>query len=199
MDKRIAIALAIIFAIVAAYCGTLLHKDKAANLKAEITDSTKNAIAQEAPTQSAPQEWNKEDVDATTNGNILLAVRLLGQQTAAETRQKAVKQAPALVIKAPWKYYGQIIKFSGAVGIATDYPPGSDVSSMFNGDECGEIVMYSTDGTIVDYMHSGSTGNISEGGNVVVYGYPVGRAEVPNKLGGTSEQLIVVGKAIVKQ
>lgn len=151
--------------------------------------------SQPAETQKQPT-WNTKDVNIESNGNIPIAVELLN--SSGDIKSKAEDVAPAAVMKAPWKYYGKIVKLTGEVGIAQDYPPGSDVSKSFGGGEVGELVLMNDDSTLIDYLNVGSTGDINVGDAVVVYGYPVGLVEVDNKLGGKTTQLVIVGNAAEK-
>ncbi len=142
-------------------------------------------------------EWNTKDVNVESNGNLPIAVTLLNNDS--DIKSKAESVDPAAVMKAPWKYYGKIIKFTGVVGIAQEYPPGSDISDAVGGSEVGELVITTEDMTFIDYLHIGSTGEANVGDSVTIYGYPIGIVEVENKLGGTTQELCVIGKLIEKQ
>lgn len=151
--------------------------------------STDNKTSQ---TQST---WNTKELDALKNGNIPIAVNLLNDASNADIKGKAENLDPATVFKTPWDHYGKILKFQGETSFVQDYPPDSDTSKALGG-AGSEIVFTTEDGTIVDFLKIGSTGSIKEGDTVVVYGYPVGRMEVPNRVGGTFTQLIIVGKVV---
>lgn len=173
-------------------------------------DTTQQQDAQQQTAQNtAPQtqeqkdetkslEWNTEDMNVETNGNIEIAVELLKSLSAESIKKQAITADPAIVMKSPWKYYGKIVKFTAEVGLAQDYPPGSDESQVLGGTEVGELVIANDLNAIIDYLHIGSTGDIKVGDRVTVYGYPVGLGEVENKLGGTTTQLVVVGKVVEK-
>ncbi len=140
------------------------------------------------PTAIMTERWNTSDVNIETNGNIAVAAQLLANTQPDELKQNITEPDPALVMKAPWEYYGKPIKVTGYVSIVQDYPPNSDIANAINnGNTVGEIVFIPDNAansiTILDYLHLGSTGDIKVGDHVAVYGYAVGLADVENKLG----------------
>lgn len=166
-----------------------------------VTAPTKPAVPQ-PPAQSPPPpkqpSWNTQDVNIETNGNMLVAAEVLKGMSAEDLKKQAQEAKAADVMKAPWKYYGKVVKLGGQVGIAQEYPPGGDVSMAFGGGEIGEIVLVNEDSTFIDYLNVGSTGDVNVGDSTVVYGLPVGHVEATNKLGGKTTELVIVGKAIEK-
>ncbi len=142
---------------------------------------------------SVQTSWNKEDLNADTNGNMQFAVKLLRQNS--NLADIAVDVYPEDVMKRPWDYYGQVVRFTGKASVLQDYPAGSSTGKALGG-ECCEIVMTSGDYStvIVDGILLGSTKGIREGDTVTFVGYPCGISDVQNKLGGTFSHLIVVGK-----
>lgn len=148
------------------------------------------------PVQPREPQWNTSDLDAVTNGNLMEAVRWLKTKEPSWVRSTAdASVEPSLAMKAPWKYYGTPLALTGTVVIAQAYPPGSDVGQVVGGD-VSEIVMMADDGTVVDFMMIGDSGDINVGNVATVFGVVVGQVEVPNKLGGQTTQLMVVGNAI---
>jgi hypothetical protein len=140
-------------------------------------------------------KWNTTDLDVLTNGNLQKAIEVLNSMNDEDIKSKITEVASSDVNKAPWKYYGQIINFSGTAEIVYEYPPGSDFSKVLaKGGECGEIVFITDEGIIIDMLVIGSTGDIGGNDNVEINALPIGRSEVENKLGGSTIQLIVVGK-----
>lgn len=130
--------------------------------------------------------WNVKEMLVEKNGNIPLAVQML----------KAIGEVPAGqdtaagdVLKTPWNYYGKPIKFSGTVGIVQDYPPDS---SFAKGGIQSQVVFSTGDGTIVDLFAMVPSGKLKVGDTISVVGYPVGHAEVQNKMGGNTTQLAIV-------
>ena len=99
-----------------------------------------------------------------------------------------------MVFKEPWKYYGKIVKITGVVAIVQDYPPGSAVTKAIGG-PASEMAIMANDGTYIDFIMLGDSGNVKTGEEVSIYGYPVGQDNVQNKLGGTTTELVIVGNA----
>jgi hypothetical protein len=169
----------------------------------KTTTNTNNEKPKEEPKKEEPKKqepskpnWNMKELDATKNGNIQIAVKQL--QSAGDIKQNAVVAEPATVNKSPWNYYGKIVKMTGVVEVVQDYPPASDVAKMLGGKDASEIVLSTEDDTIVDMFAAVSSGSLKVGDIVTVYGYPVGQAEVDNKIGGKFTHLILVGNAFDK-
>ena len=159
------------------------------------TQNTASTQKQEQKVQTEKKhevQWNKSEPDAMKNGNFALAVKELKKNNNALS-DSAVNQDAASVIKAPWNYYGQIISFTGIVASVQAEPPESKMGKVMGG-QCGEIVMQSDQETIVDAMVSGDVTGIENGQQVTIYAYPVGRTEVPNRIGGSFTHLVVVGR-----
>jgi len=175
-------------------------KSKEGNAEAPIIETTKEPkpITPVAPTHTPiPTSkieiiWNKSDLNITTNGNLALAVNLLKNNPG--NKSEVEKGDAALIMKAPWDYYGKMISLSGAVSSAEDYPPGSDFSKLLESDKTAEIVLIADDGyTIIDMFLRTSSGTLKTGDYVTVFGYPVGRMEIENRIGGSFTHLILVG------
>ncbi|SEC17828.1 hypothetical protein [Paenibacillus sp. GP183] len=96
---------------------------------------------------------------------------------------------PGKVVKTPWNYYGKSISFKGTVGVVDDYPPDS---ALGKSGIASEIVIECVDGTIVDFLSLVPSGDIQMNQQVIITGYPIGRTEVNNTLGGKFAHLIVV-------
>lgn len=140
-------------------------------------------------------QWNTRDLDIATNGNILVAGKILAGMDDEKFQSRITQVFVGSVNKSPWKYYGQVIAFPGEVAVIQEYPPQSDISNWIaNGGECAEIVLVTNEGVIVDALVIGSTGNINVGDYITVNGFPVGKVDAPNQLGGTTNELVVVGK-----
>lgn len=144
-----------------------------------------------APVKPKVAEWNKSDVDAATNGNLIVAINELKKKD--NIAAEAISINPANVIKTPWDYYGQIISVSGYVALVEPQPPTGDIGQVFGGDVYDIVIVQENDDTIVEGFIKGRT-QVSVGDHVTLYGYPIGRTEVPNKLGGSFTHLIIVGK-----
>lgn len=141
--------------------------------------------AQETP---APV-WNFDDADASTNGNVLPASRLMLSGDLAAP--KDIDAASAL--KRPWDHYGQLVCFSGMVGIVNDMPPGDEISKALGG-QAAEVVIATADQTLVDAIIIGSSDTLKPGDSAKVCGLIAGRVDVENQLGGQSTQLLMVAR-----
>lgn len=152
-------------------------------------DSEVSSEARSAPRAPEKPTWNVADANAATNGNMLVALDALNS---GKSIPEAGPTKAALVAKAPWNYYGKRLCFSGTAGIVQDYPPGSEVSNVMRG-PASEVVVLMEDGTIVDTMVKGSSGDLAPDDAVTVCGLAVGNIEVDNQLGGKTTQLLLVG------
>ena len=127
-----------------------------------------------------------------TSGNLEMAIMTFCDKPNVESF--AVDVTASDVMRRPWDYYGQAVRFSGYVAVLQDYPPGHNISKALGGESC-EIVMTADDGvTIVDGMLLGNTKGLQIGDYVTFCGYPCGVMEVPNKLGGNFSHLVVIGR-----
>lgn len=167
---------------------TTTNTSKSTANNKQATDSKENTSTTKEPEKPT---WNTKETDIQKNGNVQTAVKQL--QSAGDIKQKAESLEPAAVAKAPWNYYGKIVKMTGQISDIVEYPIGSDWSKLLGGKESGQIVMSTNDNTIVDMFVVGSTGNLKNGQTVTLYGYPVGLSDVENKLGGKTTQLFIVG------
>ncbi|RIX59277.1 hypothetical protein D3P08_03740 [Paenibacillus nanensis] len=131
-------------------------------------------------------DWNLSEVDALENGNIWLAIDMLN---AIKDMPAGVYEDSEAVHKTPWNYYGTPIAFTGVAVVVEDYPPGSDQSES---GVVSDIVIETYEGTIVEFFSMVPSGSIKVGDEVTITGYPVGRTEVPNTLGGSFTHLITV-------
>ena len=168
---------------------TIAHADQTSEPVNTPTSTSTNTTIPNIETQ-----WNTTDPDAFENGNIFIAVELLVNQKI--TIDEAEYIDPALLIKAPWKYYGKYITVFGTVAVIEDYPTGSDISASLQCKDVSDIVIITEDSTIVEVFLRSSSGNLKADDDVKFYGYVVGRTEVENKLGGKYTHLIMVGDII---
>lgn len=140
-------------------------------------------------------EWNTSDVNIQTNGNLPIAAEAIKSLSPANGIHH---NDPAAVLKTPWKYYGQLLCYSGMVELADDYPAGSNISNALQSTEAGEVVLVHNDGTIIDVFVVGGTGNLRIGQPASLCGLPIGRLEVQNRMGGTFTHLMFVGFSAMK-
>ncbi len=176
MWKKIICILSIAFFVIAlAGCGS----SSKTSVKKATTKTEQNTM-----------EWNTTEVDARKNGNMQVAIKTMQGKNLVTLAKNA---DVATVFKRPWDYYGQVIRFTGEVSIADDYPAGSKAGKLMGG-ECSEIVMVIGEDEIpVDIICKGSSKGITEGQVVTVCAYPIGTVDVKNQLGGTSHQLMAIG------
>ncbi|MGE1061834.1 hypothetical protein NXG27_04220 [Megasphaera paucivorans] len=158
------------------------------------TSSTQKLSSSDPMAKTAQEEtvqWNKSDPDALKNGNIKLAIGEIKKHRALAPI--AESQDATVVYKSPWNYYGKVISFTGRVAIAENNPPDNDLSKALGGEAC-EIVIESSKNVIIDALIAGNVNNTQVGQQITLYGYPVGRTDVKNKIGGSFTHLVVIGK-----
>ncbi|MBB6019061.1 hypothetical protein HNR77_000118 [Paenibacillus sp. JGP012] len=133
--------------------------------------------------ESGDLNWNKSEPDALLNGNVQLAVDMVKEMNPLTTGEAV---SPIEVVKSPWNFYGKTLTFIGIVQDVTDFPPGSeDIRTA-------DVLIQTTDGTFVEFFSTVSSGDIQTGNEVTLTGFPTGRMEVDNALGGTYTHLIMV-------
>ncbi len=142
----------------------------------------------EAPTdERLTPEWNMEEPDALENGNLYLAVDLVNALGTIPDGETVPAQE---VLKTPWNYYGRALIFTGTVEDVQDFPPGSE---DYQAGRQSDVVITANDGTTtVEFFIMVPSGGIQVGQTVTMTGYPIGRTEVENTLGGSYTHLIVV-------
>ncbi|MNC43773.1 hypothetical protein D3C75_926490 [compost metagenome] len=158
--------------------------------KAEVKQERLLAKSKEAEEKRLHPEWNASEPDAMENGNIALAIDMLLAMQEMPAGELAVAQE---VIKTPWNFYGMPVLFTGVIAIAEDYPPDSDIGKA---GVASDIVMESEDGTIIEFFSMVPSGALQAGDAVSITGYPVGRTEVENAMGGSYTHLIVVTNSL---
>ena len=148
--------------------------------------------SQSTQTQQTPTTWNKEKKSTKDNNNIPVAVRELKKHaTLAEIAEDC---DPVTVMKAPWDYYGKVLKVTGKVVIIQSLPPDSGLAKAMGGEVC-QIVMYAPDrNNVIEGYFAGKYTEIEKGQVHTVYGYPCGIDNVPTKDGKPSDHLIFVGR-----
>lgn len=143
---------------------------------------------------AAKPTWNTNDPDGTSNGNVDVAMSLIRSGTKPSS---FVVGQSASVMKAPWNFYGRLVCANGTVSDAVDYPPGGDESRKFDGADA-QIVIADEDGTPMDYLLLGGTGSARPDSPFMLCGYPVGRVDVDNGLGGQTTELLLVGSTSLR-
>ena len=149
------------------------------------SSSTKKQQEAKAP------KWNTKEADATKNGNWQIAVKEMNKVD--DLKSIAETADPSSVLKAPWNYYGTVLTFTGTVSDIKENPPDSESSKRLGGSSYSVVVNLENDVTVQGEM-AGSSGNIKEGQQLTIYGYPVGTIEGNNTMGGHPVYICIVGK-----
>jgi hypothetical protein len=177
------------------------NKQNDEDVKKKAEEEAKKKVEQEAAAKAKAEEdaknpkWNTKDMYIESNSNIPLAIKLL--KVNGDITKTAEAPAPISVQKAPWDYYGKPLKVTGKVAVVQDFPPGSEQVTAMGGKAC-EIVLIANDGAIIDSMLSVSSGDVKIGDSVTIFGYAVGLVEAPNKLGGKTTEVAVIGNTYGK-
>jgi hypothetical protein len=145
-------------------------------------------------------KWNTSDNDAKTNGNTQIAIDALFGFSPENSPEIAIPAAPQDVFKAPFNYYGKMLKIQGRVVMLQEYAPGSNASKVYGDGEhqVAEMAISCPDGTYIDYMNMHDQGGINTGDTVTIYGVPVGYVNAPNRVGGTTMELGIIGNYVEK-
>lgn len=185
--------------------------EAAAGKKSDGVSTAKTGTVEQAKENTKDQElektkttdvkWNTRDNDPFSNGNIQVAAKLIKAGGATANAKNA---NVGEIAKAPWKHYGTPYKFAGVIADLQEYPPGSDVSSMVGAGQdevVSEVVIVDPNdesATPVYALVLGETGDVKVGDSVSVTCLVTGVAQVPNKIGGFFNHLVVVCDAIQK-
>jgi|GEM_PF-4232173 Membrane protein involved in colicin uptake len=154
----------------------------------EAKDKAESDAKVAADTEAAKSpSWNTSEIYTDKNGNIALAIDMLKAYKGTLPNEDNVYSAD--VLKAPWNFYGKSVSFSGYVGIAQDYPPGSDFEQQ---GILSQIVMTTEDGTAIDILLTIPSGNIKPDDFITINAVPVGLFENDNEQGGTSTLVAAV-------
>jgi hypothetical protein len=116
-----------------------------------------------------------------------LAINLLNVM--GDISQQGITVDAGEVFKAPWNYYGKPISLSGSIAIVQDYPPGSDQA---NAGYQSQLVFMTQDNTFIIALSTLPSGTLKAGDDIKVVGYPIGITSVDNKLGGKTDELVIV-------
>ncbi|MEI7832215.1 MAG: hypothetical protein WCJ56_03320 [bacterium] len=166
------------------------NADSTANQQTTNADVPKAAKTEPV---SKTVNWNTTDLNFVSNGNMELAIDVLNQQRQTRTLQ-LTSPDPATVMKAPWRFYGQMIEIKGTVNSVQDYPPNSELTKKFGGGEVNELGLLCSDNeTYVDALLLGTSGDIKVGDQVTVKGLPVGQVPMKITTGGEIAGLVLIG------
>ena len=146
-----------------------------------------------APTAAAEGQWNRVDLDATTNGNVSIAAELVAAH-GVPIGKKLSEEMPAT---APWERVGEVYEFSGIVGRVREYPVDGPEPRWANDQRpLSEVVLFDSPdiGLPIACVIIGSVGSVREGDMVSATGYIVGMADVENETGSITTGLVIVGE-----
>lgn len=161
------------------------------------TGDTSSQTNQSKTTASNSQNgWDTSEQYIDKNDNMSYAVSLIKKD--GNLKSKAVSAEAADVQKAPFKYYGQVVRFAGHISDISEYAPGTDWSKNLGNGNAGQIVIGCDDGSVIDMFVVGSTGDLKKGDYVTLYGYPIGLTDNENSKGGKDTELAIVGNSFDK-
>jgi len=141
-------------------------------------------------------EWDVENMDAMKNGNIDRAIAKLNE--IGDIREKAETVSLEQLNRRLWDYIGKPVKAEGYVVYANDYPSTHAISKMFNVQTSAEIQFATEELLFCSFISNTPSGALRQNDHVTVYGIPVGKASGENKMGGTSEHIVIVGTLFSK-
>lgn len=136
-------------------------------------------------------EWNLQDPNAASNGNVAVALQKILRNSDCKTEAEAA--APALVVQGVSGYYGKPLKLSGRVYNISALAADSAFGKAIRGRPGSELLLVSSDKTVVDMLCTTANPNVKAGDSATVYGFAVGTHQVPNPAGGTVTRLVLVG------
>ena len=171
-------------------CGGSGNTGNTSSSSTQSSSQAKTKQAAEKP-EAKKATWNTSEVDAAKNANLQVAIEELKKNP--DIASKATDIDAAAVIKTPWEYYGKVVRVTGTVGVIEPQPPTGDIGKLFGGDVYDVVVTVGADETIVEGFMMGKT-KLNVGDQATLVGYPIGRMEVPNKIGGKFTHLVIVGK-----
>lgn len=172
-----------------------LAEQKAAAEKVEAQKVVEAQKTQDAMTKELTTGWNVKTTDtASDNTNLLKAATLVVKYPNHIHEAPANWISPAVAMKKPWEFYGQVVNFSGQVYAIEQLPPAHPAAKFFGGD-CYDAMLAVEDNVAVSMIIVGDSSGISERTTINVKGYIYGHAALVNKLGGESRGLAFVGFA----
>lgn len=172
-------------------------KDRAEKERQEVearkiaeTQKQQNSMLQEIKTG-----WNDTTTDTSQdNKNLLKASTLVVKYPNYIHEAPANWISPAVAMKKPWDFYGQVVNLSGRIYSIEQLPPGNPATKFFGGD-CYEAMLATDDDIAVSMIIVGDSSGITENSMINVKGYIYGHVALVNGLGGQSRGLSFVGFA----
>lgn len=146
------------------------------------------------------EEFNQSDKDATTSGNIFIAIKKL-ENTSPEDMNKSSQLMPvADVTKKIYTTIGKPIKIRGKVYKVEEMPPNSDLPGTWT-----EVLLMAKNqnapmgAMTIDFLYKGDSAHINSKDIVTCSGYLVGTYESANAYGGKVEAIMLVGNHFKKE
>lgn len=141
-------------------------------------------------TATTTPNWNTQVIDATKNGNAILALYFL------KINDNLTPVSPSLrdVSASPSNYFGKYLQLSGTIQSVQTYPQQNNLLTLLVGNTF-EIIMVGTDGvTPVDCLVVNAGTNLNVGSIITINGYTPGVRYVQNSQGALTPELVVIGR-----
>jgi hypothetical protein len=153
-----------------------------------------SAVSQPKP------EFNSTDKNVVSNGNLPVAADKL-KGFSPEALWGQAKQMPVSdITKKIYKSIGKLWKVKGEVYKVEELPPSFGLSGIWTEILLGAENPNTLVGlTTIDFIYKGDSSNANSGDVIVCAGYLIGTYETQNTMGGTVEEVVLVGNYFEKQ
>lgn len=148
-------------------------------------------------------KFDTEEIDPTKNDwhNFIVASKYLMNWKSTDI-SKAQKVTVKDLFKHTWKYIGKLVYLTIKVEQSEELSPSNVASKLLNPGGPSTVILSSVDiggvGDAIQYHYGGPFKGFEYGDKVDICGYVVGKAEITNRLGGQSYNIIIAGKYIKK-
>ena len=140
--------------------------------------------------------WNTATADTESdNFNWEKATDLVKKYPDYIHNSRGYKARASEVLKAPWEYYGKVLRFSGFIYSIQQLPPENSVAQFFDGN-CYHAMLVVNDhrvGVPISAYIVGRAEGVAEDSVVSVKGYVFGQSRLMNSAGNVSIGLAFVG------
>lgn len=147
----------------------------------------------------AAEQFNMEDKNMLTNGNLVTAVLKL-QDTKPEALEASAQAMPvADITKKIYTSMGKAFKITGKVYKVEEMPPNSDLPGTWT-----EVLLLAKNPnapmgiTTIDFLYKGDSAHINSRDIITCSGYLAGTFESQNAMGGAVEAISLVGNHFKK-
>jgi hypothetical protein len=134
--------------------------------------------------------WNMQDLDIATNGNILRALLLLEIKPAPPPETPT----PSSILRKPSDYYGKYLQLYGTIKSAKSYTPDNNLENLLIGSSSELIIIAGDGATILDCFLLGLNSTPTPETLITVYGYCPGIRYIQNAQGGITSELVLIGQ-----